>query len=74
MDTSKRYEYAENELSRDFKASEPYTKWVADITYIRTISGWLYLTTVLFIAHEFASTASMDNGPVLSTNCWLVNE
>ena len=47
MDTCKRYEYAENELNKNFKASELNMKLVADITYIITVSGWLYLATVM---------------------------
>ncbi len=47
MDVDVRYRYAKNELNREFKASEPNTKLVADITYIRTVSGGLYLTTVM---------------------------
>ena len=34
-------------MERDFKASEPNTKWVTDITYIRTAEGWLYLCVVI---------------------------
>ena len=37
----------ENRLARDFKADEPNTKWVTDITYIRTAEQWLYLCVVL---------------------------
>ncbi len=36
-----------NHLDRDFEATEPNTKWVTDITYIRTAEGWLYLCVVL---------------------------
>jgi len=34
-------------LERDFTAGEPGTKFVGDITYIRTWQGWLYLATVI---------------------------
>jgi transposase InsO family protein len=37
----------ENILNRDFHAASPGEKWVSDITYLRTLQGWLYLTTVL---------------------------
>jgi len=37
----------ENHVARDFKADEPNTKWVTDITYIRTAEQWLYLCVVL---------------------------
>lgn len=38
---------AENRLNRDFTASEPDQKWVADITYIPTHEGWLYLAVII---------------------------
>jgi len=38
---------AENLLERDFEASGPNQKWCADITYIRTLEGWLYLAAVM---------------------------
>ena len=36
-----------NHLERDFTATTPNTKWVTDITYIRTAEHWLYLCVVL---------------------------
>jgi transposase InsO family protein len=38
---------AENLLERDFTATAVNQKWVADITYIDTEEGWLYLAVVL---------------------------
>jgi putative transposase len=38
---------APNILKRDFSAEAPNKKWVADITYIATQEGWLYLATIL---------------------------
>ena len=38
---------AENVLNRQFEPETVNTAWVADITYIRTRSGWLYLAVVL---------------------------
>lgn len=38
---------AENLLNRDFTATAPDQKWVADITYIRLTEGWLYLAVIL---------------------------
>jgi putative transposase len=38
---------ADNLLERDFSASEPNRKWVADITYVPTDEGWLFLAAVL---------------------------
>jgi putative transposase len=34
-------------VERDFSPSEPNRLWVADITYIRTWEGWLYLASVM---------------------------
>jgi putative transposase len=38
---------APNLLERDFEASAPHKKWMADITYIETQEGWLYLAGVI---------------------------
>jgi putative transposase len=38
---------AENLLSRDFAADLPDRKWAADITYVPTGEGWLYLAAVV---------------------------
>jgi putative transposase len=38
---------AQNRLARDFSATAPDQKWVADITYIRTMEGWLYLAGIM---------------------------
>jgi transposase InsO family protein len=37
---------ADNLLSREFDAQGPNERWVADITYIPTREGWLYLAVV----------------------------
>ena len=38
---------ADNKLNRDFASSSVNRKWLADITYIPTGEGWLYLAAVL---------------------------
>ena len=38
---------APDRVERCFKASEPNQLWVADITYVPTVEGFLYLATVL---------------------------
>ena len=38
---------AKNILNREFAAEQPNEKWVADVTYIPTREGWLFLATVL---------------------------
>ena len=37
----------QNHLSRDFNAATANSKWVTDITYIRTGESWLYLCVVI---------------------------
>ena len=38
---------AENVLARTFEAQTPNTRWTADITYVWTSEGWLYLAVIL---------------------------
>ena len=38
---------ADNLLDRNFTPEKPNTSWVADITYIWTQEGWLYLATIM---------------------------
>jgi transposase InsO family protein len=38
---------ADNVLNRDFEVDAPDKAWVADITYIRTHQGWLYLAVII---------------------------
>jgi transposase InsO family protein len=42
---------APNVLDRNFVALAPNEKWLADITYIATDEGWLYLATILTSIH-----------------------
>jgi transposase InsO family protein len=37
----------ENILNRKFKADGSGQKWVSDITYLRTLCGWLYLSVII---------------------------
>src|SRR4051812_28570783 len=46
-DSTHAFPVAENVLDRQFEASAPNRKWVADITYIATDEGWLFLAGVL---------------------------
>ncbi|MCC6614120.1 MAG: IS3 family transposase [Anaerolineae bacterium] len=46
-DSHHRLPVVANHLNRDFTAKRPNEKWVADITYIDTLEGWLYLALVL---------------------------
>ena len=47
--TNSKHEYAvaPNLLNRQFKVDAPNRVWVANITYIRTFEGWLYLAAVM---------------------------
>ncbi|MCD1127321.1 MULTISPECIES: IS3 family transposase [Limnobaculum] len=49
MTTNSRHDYpiAPNLLARDFNPFSINIAWVSDITYIKTLEGWLYLATVL---------------------------
>lgn len=38
---------APNVIDQDFTADAPNQKWVADITYLPTIAGWVYLAVVI---------------------------
>jgi transposase InsO family protein len=44
---NKAYAAAPNLLKRDFTSERPDQKWLADITYIATQQGWLYLAAIL---------------------------
>jgi putative transposase len=44
---NKAHPAAPNLLKRDFTADRPDQKWLADITYIATLAGWLYLAAIL---------------------------
>lgn len=46
-DSNHDHPVAPNKLDRDFTAAGPNRKWLADITYIPTREGWLYLAGVL---------------------------
>ena len=46
-DSNHTFKMADNILARNFKAARPNHKWAADITYIPTRQGWLYLAVVM---------------------------
>jgi len=45
-DSNHKLPVAENRLDRQFDATQPNCRWVADITYIPTREGWLYVAVV----------------------------
>jgi len=46
-DSNHPYPVCRNHLNRNFKPKELNEVWVSDITYIKTVNGWLYLTTII---------------------------
>jgi putative transposase len=46
-DSTHEHVVASNLLQQNFRADAPNQKWAADITYIRTAEGWLYLAAVI---------------------------
>ncbi len=42
-----RHEAADNVLDRQFEATAPNQKWIADFTYIWTAESWLYVAAVI---------------------------
>lgn len=50
--TDSKHDYAvsENLLNRHFLSTATGQAWVSDITYIKTSTGWLYLTVILDLA------------------------
>jgi len=60
-DSNHCFPIAVNLLNRDFHADQPNQKWVADITYIPTAEGWLYLAGVLDLFSRKAVGWEMSN-------------
>jgi putative transposase len=46
-DSKHNYPVVDNKLNRNFSTDARAEAWVSDITYIRTMKGWLYLTVIL---------------------------
>ena len=59
-DSQHAYPVAPNLLGRDFTASAPNRKWVADITAIATRAGWLYFAGIVDIYSRRAIGYAMD--------------
>ena len=61
---------APNLLERDFSPGQPNSTWAADITYIWTLQGWLYLAVVLDLFSRrvvgWAMSQSIDRHLVLN--------
>ena len=59
-DSKHKLPVAENVLKQKFTAEQPNAKWVADIPYIPTDAGWLYLAAVVDIFSRKVVGWAMD--------------
>ena len=59
-DSNHKLPVAENLLARDFDPSGPNESWSADVTYIATREGWLYLAVVEDLFSRMIVGWSMD--------------
>jgi len=65
LEEIRNYHRYPNVLNRDFVASKPNQKWVTDVTYMPTVQGWAYLSTIkdlydgFIVAHVFDQTNSI---------------
>jgi putative transposase len=59
-DSNHRLPVAENVLARDFEPTGPNESWCADLTYIPTREGWLYLAVVEDLFSRMIVGWSMD--------------
>ncbi len=61
---------ADNLLARQFGSQTPNTRWTADITYVWTQEGWLYLAVILDLFSRpivgWAMGATLEHSLVLS--------
>ena len=60
-DSKHSFTISKNLLDRNFTAANLAEAWVSDITYIRTFSGWLYLTIVLDLADRKVVGWALNN-------------
>jgi len=67
-DSKHSYPVCENILNRDFFAAKPGQKWVSDITYLRELNGWVYLTVVIdLFDRKVVGWALSDNLEAVNT-------
>jgi putative transposase len=63
-DSKHAHPVAPNVLARDFAATAPNQKWLADLTYVPTAEGWLYLALILdLFSRKFVGWAMSDAMP-----------
>lgn len=61
-DSKHNYPVAPNIINQKFRATRPAQIWVSDITYVRTKSGWLYLTVIIDLYDRKVIGWSMSKG------------
>jgi len=63
-DSKHAHPVAPNVLVRDFAATAPNQMWLADITYVSTAEGWLYLALILDLySRKFVGWAMSESMP-----------
>ena len=71
-DSKHAHPVAPNVLERDFEALAPNQKWLADMTYVPTDEGWLYVALVLDLyARKLVGWAMSETMPQELTLCAL---
>jgi putative transposase len=69
-DSKHAFPVADNSLAREFGCKTPNAKWSADISYIWTRQGWLYLAVILDLFSRrivgWATSQTIDRALVLS--------
>ena len=71
-DSKHAHPVAPNVLERDFEATAPNQKWLADMTYVPTDEGWLYVALVLdLFARKLVGWAMSETMPQELTLCAL---
>jgi putative transposase len=71
-DSKHAHPVAPNVLQRDFQAKAPNQKWLADMTYVPTDEGWLYVALVLDLyARKLVGWAMSATMPQELTLCAL---
>lgn len=70
-DSTHAWPLAANTVARDFTVARPLdTTWVADVTYVPTSAGWLYLAVVLDLASRRVlgwATSAQNDTPLAVT-------
>jgi putative transposase len=69
-DSKHKYPIAPNILNRHFDVDRSNKVWVSDITYVRTLQGWMYLTVIIDLFERKVIGWSMSEN--LSTEATII--